>query len=126
MPFQKTIRDTETARWFLKCRSKECGHKWAIEFPRELRSYSCKGGLIEFVEKTPCPKCARVPSYGYPHFIMGEVIGQRIGWHVSESPCDGRCTGAKGPTCDCPCGGINHGTGRVVVRKVDAGPAPRI
>lgn len=47
--------------------------------------------------------------------LMGVVRGQRL--HVATElrcPCDGRCTHAKGPLCDCSCGGANHGTGRVV------------
>jgi hypothetical protein len=31
-----------------------------------------------------------------------------------KSPCDGRCTGARGWKCDCVCGGENHGTKLVV------------
>lgn len=27
----------------------------------------------------------------------------------TETPCDARCTGAKGPDCNCMCGGLNHG-----------------
>lgn len=40
--------------------------------------------------------------------------------------CDGRCTNAPGPSCDCRCGGENHGTGRVVPIEVDAGGVPRV
>lgn len=38
--------------------------------------------------------------------------------------CDGRCTGAIGPSCDCQCGGENHGTGAVVevVTRIDKLP----
>lgn len=35
------------------------------------------------------------------------------GYH-NECPCDGRCTNARGPNCDCQCGGENHGTGRTI------------
>lgn len=27
----------------------------------------------------------------------------------NETPCDGRCTGARGHVCECSCGGANHG-----------------
>lgn len=30
---------------------------------------------------------------------------------VEEKVCDGRCMGATGPSCDCSCGGMNHGAG---------------
>ncbi len=59
-----------------------------------------------------------------------EALGQvkRAGF-VSDTtirpPCDSRCTNATGPSCSCPCGGKNHGTGRIV--EVDrVGPTPRI
>lgn len=42
-----------------------------------------------------------------------------------ECACDARCTGARGPQCDCQCGGVNHGTGRVVLVTSDAGAVPR-
>ncbi len=29
-------------------------------------------------------------------------------------PCDDRCTNARGPSCDCRCGGENHGSQRLV------------
>ncbi|MFI0900497.1 hypothetical protein [Streptomyces sp. NPDC020983] len=29
--------------------------------------------------------------------------------HNPEKACDGRCTNAKRATCDCSCGGANHG-----------------
>lgn len=28
---------------------------------------------------------------------------------VEDKKCDRRCTGATGPSCDCSCGGANHG-----------------
>lgn len=31
--------------------------------------------------------------------------------HKSDKKCDARCTGAKGPACDCSCAGRNHGAG---------------
>lgn len=51
--------------------------------------------------------------------VMGQVRGvgraSYLVTHVEHlAPCDARCTNASGPSCDCPCGGKNHGTGRVV------------
>lgn len=53
--------------------------------------------------------------------FMGIVCGDK--WqHTENRPaCDGRCTHASGPHCDCECGGINHGTGRVVATVVREG-----
>lgn len=39
--------------------------------------------------------------------------------------CDFRCTGALGPKCECSCGGVNHGTGRMVAVVRDLGSIPR-
>jgi hypothetical protein len=46
--------------------------------------------------------------------LMGEVQGNKYIRKEDRSPCDGRCTDACGPMCDCICGGANHGTGRLV------------
>jgi hypothetical protein len=43
-----------------------------------------------------------------------------------QCPCDGKCTGAKGPSCDCPCGGKNHGTNAVVEVEVSGRRIPRV
>jgi hypothetical protein len=45
--------------------------------------------------------------------LMGEVR-RFIVWNVEKhAACDSRCTGAGGPSCNCSCGGANHGTGAV-------------
>lgn len=56
--------------------------------------------------------------------LMGQVIGARLGRNEVRCACDGRCTGATGPSCECSCGGINHGTGAVVGVVRDLGPIP--
>ena len=53
--------------------------------------------------------------------FMGRVQGDQYVNTVNRCPCDGRCTHAMGPTCDCSCGGVNHGTGRVVPTTVVGG-----
>mgnify|MGYP000877202420 CR=1 FL=1 len=59
--------------------------------------------------------------------LLGRVgPGKRLVREVDRCPCDGRCTGAPGPSCDCRCGGANHGSGRVVSVLVDAGGVPRV
>lgn len=35
------------------------------------------------------------------------------GKFVAEHKCDARCTSAKGHSCECSCGGKNHGSGGV-------------
>jgi hypothetical protein len=45
----------------------------------------------------PCPTCRRVMK-------MDVIKGFK-----TEHVCDARCTSAKGPNCECSCGGANHG-----------------
>lgn len=45
---------------------------------------------------------------------MGQVIGSTLATVGTACACDARCTHAKGPNCECSCGGENHGTGAVV------------
>lgn len=47
-----------------------------------------------------CPGCGRKMEFSF--LIATERLGV---------PCDARCTGARGHTCDCSCGGKNHGAG---------------
>lgn len=56
---------------------------------------------------------------------MGLVHGDRLVKSALECPCDGRCTSARGPHCDCHCGGRNHGSGLLVRVVRDVGPVPR-
>jgi hypothetical protein len=55
---------------------------------------------------------------------MGKVERDRLTHHHIGSPCDDRCTFARGPHCDCSCGGKNHGSKLTVVIVRDAGPVP--
>lgn len=52
--------------------------------------------------------------------------GGRLRRGEERCPCDARCTNAPGPRCECSCGGVNHGSGRVVIVNVDAGGVPRL
>lgn len=77
-------------RWFVRCRL--CLSIAAIEaqsLPKgEMKCGACQG----------------------PIEIMGRVDGCTS--HLdTRCKCDARCTNAKGPNCDCSCGGKNHGSG---------------
>lgn len=56
-----------------------------------------------------------------PVILMGIVHGDKFIQHGNRPACDGRCTHAHGPSCDCACGGANHGTGRTVSVVVSEG-----
>jgi hypothetical protein len=45
----------------------------------------------------PCPDCGQA------------VKVERLYGTVSEMSCNALCEGAGGPSCDCACGGVNHG-----------------
>ena len=62
---------------------------------------------------------------GYADY-MGHVHGDRLRRDEIESVCDARCTHAAGPFCNCSCGGVNHGTHRVVTVHYDGGAIPRV
>lgn len=54
-------------------------------------------------------------------FFMGVVQGDKYQKIENKAPCDGRCTHASGPMCDCQCNGTNHGTGKLVATVVKEG-----
>jgi len=92
-------------RWFIRCT--RCLTVAAIETQPNVRDWRCNicEGTIE---------------------NMGRVEGDRLVKYEERCACDGRCTGARGPVCECHCGGVNHGTGRTVIVKIDVGGVPRV
>ena len=52
---------------------------------------------------------------------MGKVYGNSYQQTANRPACDGRCTHASGPVCDCGCLGVNHGTGRLVATVIREG-----
>lgn len=54
-------------------------------------------------------------------YYMGQVKGDKYEKLENRPPCDGRCTNAAGPVCNCKCGCVNHGTGRLVATVVAQG-----
>lgn len=79
-----------TNRWFLRCRL--CLSIAAVDaqsLPKGTMTCGACDGPVE---------------------IMGRVDGCTS--HLETGcKCDARCTNAKGPNCDCSCGGANHGKG---------------
>lgn len=63
-----------------------------------------------------CPFCH---DHGIEH--MGRVEMDRLVQPEFRVPCDAKCTNAKGPKCDCKCGGENHGTQALVMVNRDGG-----
>lgn len=68
-------------------------------------------------------KCGACEGERWEH--MGRVQRDRLVSDSMLSPCDDRCTTARGPKCDCGCGGKNHGKGWIVDwRTPDVGAVP--
>lgn len=97
----------ETERHFYRCL--ECLEVQAVDGPR-LRAF------------VGYPEC----DCGGPLKWMGKVQGLSLVQAHLGCPCDGRCTGALGGNCDCSCGGVNHGTKRLVRIVTDIRPVPSI
>jgi len=78
-----------------------------VTLDREYRAATCGecGGAVEF---------------------MGRTERNRLVKDAMLCPCDARCTGARGPSCDCRCGGENHGSNLWVPVTVDAGGVPLV
>lgn len=91
-------------RWFVRCTL--CLSVAAVE-EQPSTSWACEicNGQIE---------------------IMGRVERDHLVKDTIRCACDGRCTSARGPLCECACGGVNHGTGRVVVVTKIVGKVPTI
>lgn len=102
------------ARHYYRCRA--CCHVVAVE--GKLETEQAPNGAT-----VPIARCACDGRLE----LLGRV-GPKPGlWRDSERcACDARCTNAPGPSCDCRCGGANHGTGRVVPVEVAAGGVPRL
>lgn len=90
--------------------------------------YRCSDCLfVSFTEELTkdsleCAGCGGKIEY------MGRVAPKwnRLFTVETRCACDGRCTGALGPCCDCSCGGVNHGTGAVVKIVRDLGAVPKL
>lgn len=81
--------------------------------PAARHFYRCLGCLAVFAvegKRHGELRCA----CGGPTTWMGQVHRTRLQKTEERCPCDARCTCARGPSCDCSCGGANHGTGAVV------------
>ncbi len=89
---------------------------------------------------TRCPVCLAVAAVdehpnvydwrcgicGHQIENMGRVERDRLIHEHLAAICDDRCTSARGPLCNCKCGGKHHGSNRVVRVVRDAGKVPTV
>ena len=65
----------------------------------------CGGELVELAPGGFCPRCAgRHQAARLIHYAA----------KPSRHSCDARCMSARGPNCECHCGGKNHGAGFIL------------
>jgi len=97
-------------------RHKKCGYVTAVDCPRRAATirrtvYVYGQGHVyrdQVTTKHDAPKCKPCPCGA------GYISWSRVDGVVSEKhTCDARCTNAIGPSCECSCGGKNHGKGWV-------------
>ena len=103
------------SRHYYRCRS--CCHVVATETMLETKRLD--NGAAEIVARCVCDGKLE---------LLGRVSRARRGLVLDSErcACDARCTNANGPSCDCVCGGVNHGTHRVVPIEIGAGGVPRL
>lgn len=103
---------TETRAVMYRCKR---GHAFRANVPivwiedvpgaRSLRFVNAIGLPQSSPPHRKCPHCDKD---GFTTFMLsGKLINGRFS---AKRKCDARCLNAKGPNCECQCGGANHGS----------------
>lgn len=79
---------------------------------REMRP-----GVPYLFDGTHFAKCFN----GHRVFVLNRIQGTYSKVHK----CDSRCLNARGHTCTCSCGGMNHGRGFAITLQIDASREPQ-
>lgn len=104
-----------TTRFFGKCRA--CKSAVVVEStPRVLISQAVVlgGGPQQSFMIQPFELVAQLPGY-FACRCGGSVKNwQRLQARISDKHvCGAKCLNSKGPSCECSCGGANHGSGHL-------------
>lgn len=101
-------------RFSAKC--KLCGAKWTTELVDRTEAFNahepkCPKYAERFAKRRAMfPSCSEASERYQMSALFFEH--RRIeGFYVADKKCDGRCMGATGHSCECSCGGANHGIG---------------
>jgi len=118
-----TTATQTTFRAIYTCRNRNCKHVWALDYHHEgTDRLGCKTGTrelntgeqearedaytqgrracnVDVMGALRCPECGCNLPKG----------GQVQGRYSESHACGAKCRGAKGPNCECQCGGENHG-----------------
>lgn len=91
---------TATAKFLGRCAVKGCKHTVRVEDSEMIREVWTKGGPWEPVQGEP--RCA-----DHPRLVLRWSRVQGV--FNDAKVCTEKCMGATGPSCECECGGENHG-----------------
>jgi len=115
-------------RWYVRCADclsigavETSPPAWRVEWDyiRKTPDDQFPEPVARWVGGWTCDGCGgRIES-------MGEVFRGYVANRAQVAICDHRCTGARGPKCECECGGQYHGTGATVEVHQDAAGVPR-
>lgn len=89
-----------------QCHCRQCGQRWAEtgHYASIAKEHACWIAYQATTTTRSYPGGVYDPN-GWK-FTMKLIKGT----YCPEITCDSRCTHAKGSTCDCSCGGANHGS----------------
>jgi len=100
----QTIKSGRDFTGYLMFRSKKTGVAVRVFVGKHwFNGYAADGkSFADYNARVACP------TGGSWSMSQGQPIYGRF---VSEHVCNGKCMNAVSETCDCSCGGINHGQG---------------
>lgn len=91
------------------------GFKGNMITPAEIEALGgrVRDGARAFGSANPvyCLNAVLIPCKGCGLTLNLEYFKPMYGSFVEEKVCGGKCMNATGPSCDCSCGGMNHGRG---------------
>lgn len=102
------MQHSETTVYFGEC----AGEIVQLAFPEWIQFETHIRGRVG-----TCPRC------NGKHPIAREVHHRA---NPARRGCHPRCIGAVGPSCDCPCGGRNHGAGYIPSGELFTENAPAL
>jgi hypothetical protein len=115
------IATATTFRVIYTCRNKSCKHIFAFDYSIEGTDlYGLPYGTRELKAGEVQSRYDHQGRRSHSADVMGDLRcpecgcnlpkSNRVEGHYSEKHvCGAKCMGAKGPNCDCQCGGANHG-----------------
>ena len=100
-----------------------------VRFVGACKRRSCAAGYTVLMNEAQVGRRFRVWGGGVPAQWMNtkttqisvdctcgrQVTLRRVSAAKTDHVCDSRCTSAKGHSCECSCGGANHGMGNAVI-----------